>query len=307
MLHRRDFLASAAAALAPQAPTMIPVIDTHQHLWDPKTTKQSWRTPGGVYDAPFTIKEYAAATAGLNVVQAVYMEVNVDEPTIQNEADELVATCKAGTTVTKAAVLGGRPAAEGFAKYAAQFKGSPYVKGLRQCLHVDTTPAGFCLQPAFVKGVQLLGDLGLSFDLVVRPMELPDFAKLVKLCPGTRFILDHCGNPNAKFTSAETQPWKAGLSQMAENKNVVCKVSGIAVNGFEKGKWGATELAPFVTATLDAFGPDRVMFGGDWPVLVAVGSYADWLNALKTIVANRPAAEQEKLFSKNAAAVYGLK
>jgi L-fuconolactonase len=157
-----------------------------------------------------------------------------------------------------------------------------------------------------VKGVQWLGELGLSFDLVVRPMELPDFAKLIKQCPGTRFILDHCGNPNAKFTPADTAKWKAGLAAVAENANVVCKVSGIAVNGFEKGKWGANELAPYVNATLDTFGPDRVRFGGDWPVLVGVGSFADWLTALKQIVSNRSAAEQDKLFRKNAATFYGL-
>jgi L-fuconolactonase len=305
-MTRRDFANTAVATLLQQTPTMLTIIDTHQHLWHPKVTKLSWLQPGSVYDAPFTSKEYTAATEGLNVVGAVYMEVDVLPEDTQREADEIVALCKAGNTVTKAAVLGGRPASDGFAKYANQFKGSPYVKGLRQCLHVDSTPAGYCLKAEFVKGVQLLGDLGLSFDLVVRPMELNDFAKFIAQCPGTRFILDHCGNPNAKFTANEYAKWKAGLAAVAANKNVVCKVSGIAVNGYEKGKWGANELAPAVNFTLDTFGPDRVMFGGDWPVLVAVGQYSDWVRTLQQIVANRPVEQQQKLFSKNATHFFGL-
>jgi L-fuconolactonase len=102
-MTRREFPAAAAAALAPQAPPMQPVIDTHQHLWNPKVTKLSWLQPGSVYDAPFTAAEYAEATKGLNVVAAVYMEVDVIPADTQ------------------------RPASEGFAAYARQFMGSPYV------------------------------------------------------------------------------------------------------------------------------------------------------------------------------------
>jgi predicted TIM-barrel fold metal-dependent hydrolase len=157
-----------------------------------------------------------------------------------------------------------------------------------------------------VKGIQLLGELGLSFDFCVRPMELPDFDKLVSQCPGTRFILDHCGNPNRNFKPSETEKWKKGLALLAARKNVMCKVSGLVANGFDKGEWKADDLAPFVNATLDAFGPDRVMFGGDWPVCLVAGSYKDWLTALRQIVSPRPEAEQRKLFHDNAVKFYSL-
>jgi L-fuconolactonase len=86
---------------------------------------------------------------------------------------------------------------------------------------------------------------------------------------------------------------------------VVCKVSGIVVNA-TPGKWTADDLAPVVTHTLSVFGPDRVMFGGDWPVCTKAATFKQWVEALKTIVKDRPAAEQRKLFHDNALVCYGL-
>jgi len=311
-MTRRDFLAAsavlpAAATLAAQGhPAMLPVIDTHQHLWDLSRLKLAWLKPGSVYDASFTPKEYAEATAGLNVVKAVYMEVDVVPGHKQAEADYVVGLCESGKTPTCAAVVGGRVTDDGFPAYARQFQRSKYVKGIRQVLHADSTPAGYCLDPKFVKGVRLLGELGLSFDLCVRPAELPDHAKLIDQCPGTRFILDHCGNPQAKFTKDQWDRWRKDMADVARRKNVVCKVSGFLANGWEKGKWTPDDLAPAVNGTVEAFGWDRVMFGGDWPVVLAAGSYKDWLTGLRQVVADRPEADQRKLFHDNAAKFYGI-
>ncbi len=310
-MHRREFLAAGAAAVtlptfAKDSPKMLPVIDTHQHLWDLTQVRLGWLKKGSPLDASYTPKEYAAATDGLNVVKAVYMEVDVVPEDKQKEADYVVALCESGKTPTCAAVLGGVVASDGFAKYAGQFKGSKYVKGIRQVLQADSTPPGTCLKPEFVKGVRLLGDLGLSFDLCIRPKELPDFIKLVDECPDTRFILDHCGNPQAKWTADEWDGWRKNMAEMAKRKHVVCKVSGFVVNGWEKGKWKPDDLAPAVNGTIEAFGWDRVMFGGDWPVVLNAGSYKDWLTALRTIIADRPEADQKKLLHDNAAKVYGI-
>ncbi len=316
-MTRRDFLATAAvgpAALAGSAkdtPAMTPIVDTHQHLWDPPKTKLAWLKPetpeGKILGHPFTPTEYAAATAGRNVAKAVYMEVDVVPDQQQAEADYVTELCKGGKTTTVAAVVSGRPNSDGFAKYAGQFKGSKYVKGLRQVLHVDSTPAGYALDPKFVKNLQLLGDLGLSFDLCVRPAELPDFGKLVDLCPNTRFILDHCGNADLKHTPAQREQWKKDMAAIATRKNLVGKVSGFVASAPARGKWTTDDLAPVINHTLDVFGPDRVMFGGDWPVvLLGANSYGDWLAALQTVVKDRPADQQRKLFHDNAVAFYGL-
>ena len=89
--------------------------------------------------------------------------------------------------------------------------------------------------------------------------------------------------------------------------NLVGKVSGFIASAPGRGKWTLDDLAPIINHTMDSFGPDRVMFGGDWPVcLLGVEKYADWLNALKTVVKDRPEDQQKKLFHDNAVKFYGL-
>ena len=313
-MNRREFLATAAAAVpalahSKDSAAMVPIVDTHQHLWDLSKIKLAWLDPdtptGKIIGHSFTPKEYAEATKGLNVVKAVYMEVDVVPEQQQKEADYVVELCESGQTPTCAAVVSGRPASPDFEKYARQFKGSKYVKGIRQVLHVESTPAGYALKPEYVKGVQLLGDLGLSFDLCVRPAELPDFGKLIDRCPNTRFILDHCGNADLKHTPPQRERWKKDMAEIAKRKNLVGKVSGFIASAPARGKWTLDDLAPVVNHTLEVFGPDRVMFGGDWPVcLLGVQKYADWATSLQTIVKDRPEDQQKKLFHDNAVKFY---
>jgi L-fuconolactonase len=303
-LDRRQFVTSTAAlaasvAVAGEKPA-LPIIDTHQHLWDLKKFRLPWITKGHKLDRDYLMGDYIAATRGLGVVQAVYMEVDVDPKQQLAEAEELIAVCKRGDTPTRAAVISGRPAADDFATYIRRFKGSPYIKGLRQVLHGASTKPGYCLDRKFLAGVRLLGELGLRYDICMRHPELPDAAKLAGECKATRFVLDHCGNPDLK----KHEQWKKDIATVAKHENVVCKVSGIVASA--PSGWKAEDLAPVVNHTLDTFGPDRVMFGGDWPVCLLGATFAQWVAALKEIVAARPAREQRKLFHDNAVAFYAL-
>jgi len=318
-MNRREFLAASAAASTGLAAASkdtavadtIPIVDTHQHLWDLTKFKLAWfdpKTPAGmILGHSFTPKEYAEATKGLNVVKAVYMEVDVVPEQQQKEADYLIELCESKKTPTCAAVVSGRPNSDGFEKYVKQFKGGKYVKGIRQVLHVKETTPEYFLDKKFVKGIQLLGDLGLSFDLCARPEDLPEHAKLVDQCPNTRFILDHCGNGKLTHTPAEREQWKKDMAAIAKRKNVVGKVSGFIASAPARGKWTLDDLAPIINHTMDSFGPDRVMFGGDWPVcLLGVEKYADWATALRAVVKDRSEEQQKKLFHDNAVKFYGL-
>jgi predicted TIM-barrel fold metal-dependent hydrolase len=291
---------------------MLPIIDTHQHLWDLKKFRLPWIKPGSVLAKDYLMSDYLKATEGLNVIKAVYMEVDLDLAQQQEEAEFVIETCKKGNTPMVAGVISGRPNSDTFPKYVSPFKGSRYIKGVRQILHAQA-PAGICLDPKFIKGIHLLGELGLRFDLCMRPAELTDGAKLVDACPDTRFILDHCGNGEVKMFSkahggerGAGDVWKRGMELLAKRKNLVaCKVSGIIVSA-TPGKWTPDGLAPIVNHTLDTFGPDRVMFAGDWPVCTQVGTFKEWLSALQAIIKNRPEEQQRKLFHDNAVRVYGL-
>jgi predicted TIM-barrel fold metal-dependent hydrolase len=312
---RREFLIQAAAAVVAGAcavgaragaseESMLPIVDTHQHLWDLSKFKLPW-----LKDAPESFRknhvmsDYLDVTRGLNVVKSVYMEVDMDPSRHVAEAEYVIELCKKADNPMVAAVIGGRPASNDFAQYVARFKDSAYVKGVRQVLHNKDVPAGFCLREPFIKGVRLLGDNGLSFDICVRPGELGDAAKLIDACPGTRFILDHCGNGDVQ--AKDLTQWKKDMAEVAKRKYVVGKVSGIVVNATPE-KWTAADLEPIVKHTIAVFGPDRAMFGGDWPVCTKAAPYRQWVESLKKIVSEHSVDEQRQLFHDNAVRVYGL-
>jgi predicted TIM-barrel fold metal-dependent hydrolase len=323
-MNRRQFLAAAgaAAAVAPPGPcradedAVFPIIDTHQHLWDLDRFRLPWLKNNPHLARSFLMADYLDATADLGafpdgaadalpgrVVKTVYMEVDVEPAQQQAEAEDVIGLCERADNPMVAAVISGRPAAPGFAAYIRPFRDSAYVKGVRQVLHGDGTPPGYCLGADFIRGIRLLGDLGKSFDLCLRPGELADGAKLVDACPDTRFILDHCGNGDVQ--AKDRSQWQRDMAALAKRPNVVCKVSGIVVTA-TPGKWTAQDLAPLVKHTLDVFGPDRVMFGGDWPVCTRAATFRQWIGALREIVRGRPLDEQRRLFHDTAVRVYGL-
>src|SRR5262245_1418674 len=278
----------------------MPIIDTHQHLWDLTRFRLPWIKKDSPLSRSYLMSDYLEAAAGLNVVKTVYMEVDVDPAQQPAEAEYVVGLCQRADNPMVAAVVSGRPASEPFAKYVTAYRDSAVIKGVRQVLHGEATPAGYCLDPKFVKGVQLLGDLGMSFDLCLPPGEIADGVKLIDACPGTFFILDHCGNGDVK--AKDRTQWQRDMAEMAKRKNVVGKVSGI-VAGAAEG-WTPDDLAPVINHTLEVFGPDRVMFAGDWPVCTLRATLRQWVEALKTVVKDRKAEEQRKLFHDNAVRVY---
>src|SRR4051812_15082888 len=136
---------------------MIPIIDTHQHLWDLAIFRLPWQKDNPQLARCFVMEDYLEATAGLNVVKSIYMEVDVEPSQQPAEADHAIAICRRGEGPMSAAVISGRPASDGFKEYLARYKESPYIKGVRQVLHGPETPSGYCLDGRFVGGIRLLG------------------------------------------------------------------------------------------------------------------------------------------------------
>ena len=288
-------------------PDQLPIIDTHQHLWDLTKFKLPWHKGDETkpLQRSFVMSDYLEATKGLNVVKTVYMEVDVEPDQQVAEADYVTDLCQRDDNPMAAAVVSGRPGTPGFEPYIRRLASNKFIKGIRQVLHGDSTSAEFCLQPKFVESIQLLGELGKSFDLCVRPAEVVHAAKLVAQCPKTRFILDHCGNMSVTSTDqALRKKWEQGMQELAQKPNVICKVSGIIVTANKD--WKPEDLAQNINFTLDTFGEDRVIFAGDWPVCTLRATFAQWVNALKQIVKDRPVSFQKKLFHDNAARFYGI-
>ncbi len=303
---RREFLGAAGAALvvgSSGGASPPPIIDTHVHLWDRSRFHLKWLDGATTLNRDFLWEDYRRASEGLNVVKGVYMEVDVIPSEHEQEARTVAKLCRRGDTLLAAAVISGRPASGHFADYIRPLSKDSAIKGLRQVLHGAETPEGYCLTPDFVKGIRLLGELGLSFDLCMRSAELDDGAKLTALCPDTRFVLDHCGN--ADVFAKDLEPWRKSLAAVAKRPNVVGKVSGIVAS--TKGHpWKPEDLAPIINHVLEEFGPDRVVFGGDWPVCTLGAPLATWVEALREVVRDRSSVDQKKLFHDNAVRVYRL-
>ena len=279
------------------------VIDTHQHLWDIERFRLPWLDEEPQLARTFSMDDYLAATDGLDIRRTIYMEVDVDPSQQVDEAELAISMCRRDDNPMVAAVISGRPADEpGFRAYISRYRDSPYIKGVRQVLHRPETPPGYSLQEPFVRSVRLLGEWGMHFEICLRANDLEDAVKLATACPETRLVLDHCGNPDL---TGDLDPWRQAIGRVAARPNVICKVSGFIVTA-RAGSWSVDDLAPVVNHVFDAFGPDRLVFGSDWPVCTLRASYRQWFEALRSIVSERPAEEQRKLFHDNAVEWYRL-
>ena len=322
---RRDFLSQSSAVVAGAVigtttiaqsnaaratANAVSIIDTHQHLWDLRRFNLPWMDPTSDALKPirrtFLIPDYVRHTNGLNIVKTVYMEINVHPTQQQAEAEYVINLCERDDNSMVGAVIGGYPHDDGFADYITPLAKHKAIKGVRTVLHDADRPKGLCLQPQFVENIRRLGDLGLNFDLCMRPDEVIDGATLAKKCPNTRFIVDHCGNMGLQLTDAAVPAkWRDGIRATADQENMFIKISGIIASA-KKDEWSADDLAPTINFCLDTFGEDRCVFGGDWPVCLLGATFRQWVQALKEIVRDRSATFQQKLFHDNAIEVYHL-
>ncbi len=283
----------------------LPIVDTHQHLWDLKRFNLPWlaNAPEAI-NRTFLVDDFQAATKGLPIVQTVYMEVDVHPAQQVQEAEFALELCTSDDSLVEGAVIGCTPHEKGFAGYLKRFEGEKRIKGMRCVLHGER-PRGLCLQPAFVDAMKRLGEARLNFDLCLRPGELLDGVQLATQAPDTTFVLDHCGNIGAHSEAALRAVWCEGIKAAAAQPNIVCKVSGLIdkTTGLDRD---IEPIAANIDFCLDAFGEDRVLFGGDWPVCLVGGSYRRWVEVLKSIVESRSASFRRKLFHDNAVKVYRL-
>lgn len=289
---------------------LLPIVDTHQHLWDTERFKEGWSAPPR--PGTFGTREYREATEGLNVVKTIYMEVAVPPGKRHEEALYAIALCKDRSNPISGAVIAVDPNRADFDEYMAEFENSPYVKGIRYFFRSGDE----ILKDNVVRNITALGRMKMSFDFSIPPAWLPQMAKLASLCRGTQFMVNHCGNvdPKAFFSPEELrggkpahdpEQWTADMKRIAANENVACKISGVVTRapGYTLT---AENLRPCIDRCLDIFGPDRVMFASDWPVCLNGMALRGWVDILKKVVAGRSIKDQKKLFHDNALKYYRI-
>lgn len=277
------------------------IVDTHQHLWDLDLFSYSWLESITPLNRSFRMADYLRAAEGLNVVQSVHLEADVDESFMVAETRHLLELADQPDNPLSAIVACGRPESPGFRAYIDKIAGHPRLKGIRRVLH--TQPNALGQTQTFIENVTSLADYGLAFDICVLARQLPVAINLVSRCPGLTLILDHCGVPQVK--EGVLDPWRSHIREIATFPNVFCKISGLVAYADPKN-WTAEDLRPYVEHVIECFGWDRVLFGSDWPVCTLSASFRQWVEALLFLIEGAGEANQRKLFHDNAVRAYRL-
>lgn len=183
-----------------------------------------------------------------------------------------------------------------------RFAAHPKLKGVRHVLH-DEPDDFYMLRSDFNAGIRLLPKFDLVYDLLIFERHLPQAIEFVDRHPQTTFVIDHVAKP--RIREHALSPWRENIMEISRRENVFCKVSGMLTEAHCRN-WKPEELQPYFAIVLEAFGPKRLMFGSDWPVLLVAGSYADWVNLVGEAISALSSSEQEWVMGRTATQVYRL-
>jgi len=280
---------------------MIPLLDTHQHLIYSDRFSYPWLAHFPALNHAFTLEDYRALTEGAGIEASLFMEVDVAESDMAEEAGFFMEAAASGAHSLSGVIASGRPENADFGDYLDRIS-TPSLKGIRRVLHVvedDVSRAAI-----FRQNIQRLGARDLPFDLCVFPPQHDVGRELVDSCPQTRFVLDHCGNPNISEPSL-FPAWQKSIQQFAERDNVYAKLSGIVASG-PANEVTLEHIRPYLDTTLEAFGPQRLIWGSDWPVCTLTTSLPDWIGLFRTWLSALSEDEQNAIGHLNAKQLYHM-
>jgi L-fuconolactonase len=281
----------------------FPIVDTHVHLYDAKSVSYPWMKGNPILDAPHDPAVFSTAVAPVVVDKLVFVEVDAAPGQSAAEIAWVEAAAERDARiqgiVANIALERGRDIEADVAALAQR----PLARGVRRLIQGHLDEPGWCLRPGYVDGVRIVAEYGLGCEICIKHPQLGDVLRLVEQVPHVRFVLDHIGKPGIKDGLVE--PWKVGIRTLAAHPNVVCKISGVVTEA-DFRTWTYDQVAPYIAHCIESFGFDRVMFGGDWPVLELAGNYPGWVSVVDRVVAGSTVAEQRKLFRDNAIRVYRL-
>jgi L-fuconolactonase len=278
------------------------VVDAHHHLWDLGVRDQEWIT--GEALAPIRRDFRPADLAPLAAANGVAQTVVVQTALVAEETSELLAIAADSTLI--AAVVGWLDlTAPDVADRVAELRQGPggaTLAGIRHQVQLEPDP-GWLTRPDVLRSLRQLGEAGLVYDLVVQAHQLPACVHAARQLPELTFVLDHLGKP--PIAAGTLEPWAADVRALAALPNTVCKLSGLVTEA-DWATWTVADLRPYADTVLAAFGPDRVMFGSDWPVSTLAADYAEVLDAARALTAGLSGTEQDAVFRATATRVYGL-
>jgi L-fuconolactonase len=274
-------------------------IDSHQHFWKYNPAHQTWMTEPmkelrrDYLPGDFQPLLEGAGFGGSVAVQARQMP----------EETEWLLQLSDRYPFIKAVVgwvdLRSPKVEAQLAKYSAR----PKLRGVRHVVH-DEPDDKFMLRPEFQRGLSLLREFGLAYDLLLFPKHLTAAIQLVETFPDQRFVLDHIAKPEIK--ERRISPWREDLEALARHENVYCKLSGMVTEA-SWGRWQRQDFLPYLDIVIAAFGTQRVMVGSDWPVCTLSGNYSSVMGIVIDYVQQFPANVREDILGNNCGRFYAIK
>ncbi len=278
------------------------IIDAHHHLWDPRPGQYPWMT------AAF---EPIRRRFGPDDLAPILTACGVDKTIVVQTYSSLEETQEFLDTARRTPFIAGVVGWVSLTDSAAaqtiaalrRLPGGEYLVGIRHQVHDEPDPK-WLLQPAVQQSIAAIGETGLAFDLLVRPRELPAALDTIAAHPSVRFVLDHIAKPPIR--DAGSTDWDRLMPRLSAYPNVACKLSGMVTEA-DWQRWTVAELRPYVRSVLEWFGPERVLFGSDWPVCLLAASYETVFQATRQLVHELVPERASEVMGETAARIYGLR
>ena len=278
---------------------MIKLLDTHQHLVYRDIASYSWTK-----DIPplatdnFTVDDYLKLTEGLGIGGTLFMETGVDDPDYQNEAKYIQKLAENSNNGIKGLIVSIRPEDDTFDSWFNETL-QMNVSGYRRILHVmpdDTSQA-----KTFRDNVKKIGKAGKPFDICFLPTQLSIAYDFAKDCDEVNLVLNHCGVPS--IAAGEIDQWGKDIRKLSELPNVTCKLSGLMAY-CAPGTSSEETIKPYVDHVLETFGPNKIVWGSDWPVVNLGKGIQEWISVTRNILSKLSESEAEAIANGNAQKIY---
>jgi L-fuconolactonase len=287
----------------PDAPILF---DAHHHVWDLNIRPQSWLDEPGHEPVRRTFDTDDLRTAATATVAGRRLECAVLVQCVASADETREFLALAGSDPLIGAVVGWvdltSPAIGDVLDELRAGPGGGHLRAIRHLVQGEAD-AAWLQQPSVERGLRAVGERGLGYDLLIRSHQFPQAIGLAERLPDLSLVLDHAGKP--PIARQDLDDWERGVRQLAAHSQVRCKVSGLVTEA-DHEQWTIDDIRPVWEVLLAAFGPDRLMFGSDWPVCVLAGGWNRWAATVEKLLAGCSAAETEAILAGTATTFYRL-
>lgn len=283
----------------------FPIIDTHLHVWDQSRLNYSAFDGHPLFGHPYHVEDYQKACGDLQVEAMVFLECYADFGQYIKEIEFVEEEQKRDPRIKAIIPMAPLELGKKVRPMLEEMRDKhPSVRGIRRIMEFDADPRGLTMSEGFIEGTNLLSEFGWSFDINPNHTQMDFIREWVKLIHDVPMILDHCGKPGIK--EGKIEQFRADMADLAKHPNMWVKLSDLPP--YASANWTEEELRPYIEATLDAFGPERTIYAGDYPILLQSTNMTQWVEVLDNAFADLGLSEAEtrKIFRDNAVAFYRL-